>query len=149
MSLQVACVRDRLFLGSQDVAADWSLLKNHGITHVLNVASGIPCFFPTEFEYKMLEILDLPEFRLESVFDACFQFIDAAIRHDGKVLIHCNAGISRSVAIIIAFLMRSEGMTYVEAFQMVKCKRSAIRPNPGFVQQLLEFERSLAISKAL
>ena len=59
--LEVARITDRLFVGSQDVAADRELLRSHEITKILNVATGVPCFFPGELRYKVVELLDLPD----------------------------------------------------------------------------------------
>ena len=47
--------------GSQDVAANIELLESHGVTHILNVATGVSNVFPDKFVYKTVEILDLPE----------------------------------------------------------------------------------------
>ena len=34
-----------MYIGSGDLAMDRDVLKSHGITHILNVATGIgPCF---------------------------------------------------------------------------------------------------------
>jgi len=38
-------IDDKLFLGNIKSASDLKLLKSHGITHVLQVASGIKPFF--------------------------------------------------------------------------------------------------------
>jgi protein-tyrosine phosphatase len=46
------------------------------------------------------------------------------------------AGVSRSSSVVIAYLIREKGMTYDEAFGIVKVKRSIIDPNRGFVKQL-------------
>jgi protein-tyrosine phosphatase len=61
------------------------------------------------------------------------------------VLVHCAAGVSRSASFVIAYLMRVEKMKYVDAYQSVKTKRQIIRPNSGFVKQLREYERGLAV----
>lgn len=45
---------------------------------------------------------------------------------------HCAAGVSRSASIVIAYLMRNNGMNYSDAFALVKNKRFVICPNHGF-----------------
>nr|XP_058943771.1 serine/threonine/tyrosine-interacting protein-like [Pocillopora verrucosa] len=58
----------------------------------------------------------------------------------GKVLLHGNAGISRSAALMIAFIMETYGLNYRDAFHYVQQRRFCINPNEGFVQQLMEYE---------
>ncbi|KAL3831706.1 hypothetical protein ACJMK2_023425 [Sinanodonta woodiana] len=65
-------------------------------------------------------------------------------RNGGCVLVHCNAGVSRSATIVIAYLMQFREMKYQEAFNYLKEKRPAICPNEGFRTQLLQFEKQLA-----
>ena len=40
---------DKLFLGNIKSATDYRTLKKCGITHILQVASGINPFYPNEF----------------------------------------------------------------------------------------------------
>ncbi|KTG04285.1 hypothetical protein cypCar_00023141 [Cyprinus carpio] len=58
----------------------------------------------------------------------------------GKVLVHGNAGISRSAALVIAYLMETFGVKYRDAFSHVQERRFCINPNVGFVHQLQEYE---------
>jgi len=60
-----------------------------------------------------------------------------------RVLVHCFRGSSRSGAVVIAYVMRRRRMTFVEALRFVQSRRSIVNPNPGFVQQLLQYEKQL------
>lgn len=59
----------------------------------------------------------------------------------GGVLVHCQAGISRSATIVIAYCMWKERLSADAATALVSAARSAIWPNLGFKTQLREFER--------
>ncbi len=50
---------------------------------------------------------------------------------------HCAAGVSRSPAVLVAYLMASEGLTLAAARQAVRAVRPASSPNLGFLLQLL------------
>ena len=73
---------------------------------------------------------------------ACVFAEDARQKQEG-VLIHCLAGISRSVTITLAYIMHSLNLDLNEAFECVKRKRANISPNFNFMGQLQDFEKSL------
>ena len=73
-------------------------------------------------------------------------FADEARRSDANVLIHCQAGVSRSATIVVAYVMNHMKMTMDDAYKLVKDKRSVISPNLNFMGQLYEFEKKLASS---
>lgn len=64
----------------------------------------------------------------------------------GKVLVHCARGISRSAAFALAYLMIKERLTLVEAVEAVRRHRN-ILPNIGFLNQLRQLDRSLALHR--
>jgi dual specificity MAP kinase phosphatase len=70
-----------------------------------------------------------------------FEFIDAARSAGGRVLVHCSQGVSRSVALSIAYLMWRNGGAYEETFAQVKAIRGVASPNIGFTCQLLQWQK--------
>ena len=58
-------------------------------------------------------------------------------------MIHCFAGISRSVTITIVYIMHSMSYTLNQAFDFVRRKRANISPNFNFMGQLQDFEHLL------
>ena len=133
-----------LFIGSQDAAANHDGLKAHGVTHILNVACYVKNFFPDEFVYKAEPLYDEPSFRITPYFDPCADFIHNALEGGGSVLCHCNAGISRSSSLILAYLMKWRNLSLVDGLEMVRAVRPFARPNVGFMDALKEYEKSLA-----
>ncbi|XP_061127221.1 dual specificity protein phosphatase 7-like isoform X2 [Syngnathus typhle] len=61
------------------------------------------------------------------------------------VLVHCLAGISRSVTVTVAYLMQRLNLSLNDAYDFVKRKKSNISPNFNFMGQLLDFERTLRL----
>ncbi|XP_072246426.1 dual specificity protein phosphatase 19-like [Leuresthes tenuis] len=140
LDLQVGVVRPFLLLASQDAAQDIDTLQRYKVSHVLNVAYGVTNLFPDQMVYKTLQILDLPDTEITSYLEECSSFIDQAREQDGVVLVHCNAGVSRSSSIVIGYLMLREGLLFDDAYSQVKLRRPSIRPNPGFYQQLQNYK---------
>jgi protein-tyrosine phosphatase len=49
-------------------------------------------------------------------------------------------GVSRSPAVVIAYIIRERGMKYDAAYTLVREQRRCIRPNAGFETVLREWE---------
>lgn len=131
-------ITENIFISDLPSAFNREALQERGITHVVNMIIGVDSLYPNDFVYKNIPSRDIETQDLQQYFQECIDFINEAIRLGGKVLVHCSQGISRSATIVIAYLI-SEGMTYEEACQLVKEKRSVTNPNPGFRQQLMNF----------
>ena len=83
--------------------------------------------------YKKIEVLDIPSTDLRPYFPEINKFIkDALDTENGRILVHCRAGVSRSASAIISFLISEKGLTYAEAFRITKAQRPIIKPNSGF-----------------
>ncbi|KAF2352157.1 Dual specificity phosphatase catalytic domain, partial [Trinorchestia longiramus] len=62
------------------------------------------------------------------------------------VLVHCLAGISRSVTITVAYLMFKEKLSLEAAYEYVRVKKANIAPNFNFMGQLQDFQVQLNLS---
>merc|ERR1711884_992943 len=141
-------VADFLFLGNINDAANSETLTALGIDHVLNVTAVTPSYkMSNKITYKQLLAADNGSQNIKQYFDEAFLFIDAAKKSGGSVLIHCQAGVSRSPTIAIAYLIKYFSMKMLDAYQYIKIKRSIISPNLNFMGQLLEFEQSILSSE--
>jgi predicted protein tyrosine phosphatase len=54
----------------------------------------------------------------------------------GATLVHCQAGISRSASVAIAYLMMHRGMPLLDAAVLVRRRRPEVYPNAGFWHHL-------------
>lgn len=87
-------------------------------------------------EYLKVSLADSPDESLTDYLLEICNFIDSSIK-DRKVpcLVYSNLGISRSAAIIIAYMVYSKRLSVKEAFERVnKCKK--IQPQVEFLKQI-------------
>ncbi|KAG2727415.1 hypothetical protein I3843_01G151900 [Carya illinoinensis] len=140
-------IEEGLFLGSIGAANNKNALKSLNVTHILTVASSLPPAHPNDFEYKVINVTDREDTDIKQYFDESFDFIDEAKRLGGGVLVHCFVGKSRSVTIVVAYLMKKHGMSLSQALEHVKSRRPLASPNSGFISQLTDFEKSLQDEK--
>ncbi len=63
-----------------------------------------------------------------------------------NVFVHCYAGVSRSSAVISAYLMFKYRWPLSKTLSFVQFKRIVAKPNDGFMQQLKDVEVKLKIS---
>ncbi len=136
-----------LYLSGDDVAQDYDLLRSKSITHILNLTTNVACLYANRnIKYKHLIVYDLPHENILKHFTDAFEFMNGALfdENQGVVLVHCNAGVSRSSAFVIGYLMtRGVFKSYSKAYTHVKQCRNKVSPNHGFVSQLKRFESIL------
>eukprot|EP01084_Bolivina_argentea_P105429 188785_1 len=144
-------INDRLFLGNMDHATTKEVLKNLEITHVLNMTFQNNAFErgnDLKIQYLQCSLSDAPYESIQRYFDKGIEFIHNAMENNNKCLVHCQAGISRSSAMVIAYLMKIRKMTYEEAYKYTQQRREVIQPNDGFIAQLQWYEKNGCVVKS-
>jgi Dual specificity phosphatase, catalytic domain len=63
-------------------------------------------------------------------------FVAGGISAGGHVLVHCHHGVSRSAAVVMAYLMMARSLTYEQALSQLLTVNSAACPNAAFTSQL-------------
>ena len=134
-------ILDWLFLGTFSNACDIEELRRNKINYILNCATECNNNkLPIDIEELHLDTKDAENFNIIEYFDEANDFINRCRFVGGKILVHCKFGISRSPTFIIAYLSRYNKQTVDEALNFVRQKRSQIKPNKGFLNQLYLYE---------
>jgi atypical dual specificity phosphatase len=89
---------------------------------------------------------DDPQEPICRYFQQTSAIIADSIKNKEACLVHCAAGMSRSISLIAAYLIAECNMTVAEAITYIKNKRAFAQPNSGFMIQLMGWEKQ---SKAL
>ncbi|PPQ67990.1 hypothetical protein CVT25_000470 [Psilocybe cyanescens] len=139
-----------LLLGPFVASKSLDTLLNLHVTHIVCIRDAKEAFsvrprFPENFKYMTLDVQDNEEQNLIRLFPAARAFIDQAIAEGGRVLVHCNGGISLSPAFVVMFVMQHYQLSWEDALHLVQNRRYCISPNGGFLTQIKEYE---AIYKA-
>mmetsp|Transcript_22307 Transcript_22307/g.29175 ORF Transcript_22307/g.29175 Transcript_22307/m.29175 type:complete len:314 (+) Transcript_22307:221-1162(+) len=140
----MSIISHHIVLGNREDAADIDGLHRIGITHILNTAgSQVPNHHPNDFSYLTIKIQDNPQQDLSSARNSAIGFLQHVEKLNGRVLVHCIAGVSRSVSLVIMHLMATHQIYLRVAFDHIKSCRPFIAPNTGFLLQLAENEIEL------
>ncbi|XP_015787188.1 dual specificity protein phosphatase 22-B-like [Tetranychus urticae] len=133
-----------LYLGGVRDSRDAEQLRLNGITHVISVHENPnSSHYQSQIcEYLCIKASDEPDQNLSQYFSLTNEFIHSARLKGGNVLIHCLAGISRSVTIAIAYIMSVTTVTWKEGLKCVRAARLLAQPNQGFIKQLQDFEKT-------
>ncbi|KFB47441.1 hypothetical protein ZHAS_00015387 [Anopheles sinensis] len=107
----------------------------------VTIARSAVCL-PQDKHYLCVIAADKPDQNLSQYFSVCNDFIHSARLKQGNVLIHCLAGMSRSVTVAVAYIMAVTPLNWKEALKVVRAGRSIANPNLGFQNQLQDFETS-------
>ncbi|TRY64612.1 hypothetical protein DNTS_017035 [Danionella cerebrum] len=139
--MSVSQITPTLFLSGADAPLNQALVNRKGITLIVNVTLCHSSPVYPGVECIRVPVSDLPGARLGDHFD----HVTARIHSNrvGGTLVHCVAGMSRSPALVMAYLMKYRGVTLRRAHQWVKDSRPHIRINGSFWTQLLDYERKL------
>uniref|UniRef100_A0A3B5B9R8 Si:ch1073-184j22.2 n=1 Tax=Stegastes partitus TaxID=144197 RepID=A0A3B5B9R8_9TELE len=130
-----------LFLGGADAPLNAAMMSQKGITLIVNATLSHACPAYPGVEFVRVPVSDLPSARLGDHFDRVAERIHG--NRAGGTLVHCAAGMSRSPALVMAYLMRFRGVTLRQAHRWVQDSRPFVRLNAGFWEQLLQYERKL------
>ncbi|XP_037934077.1 dual specificity protein phosphatase Mpk3 isoform X2 [Teleopsis dalmanni] len=137
-----------LFLGNASHSNDSGALQKYNIKYVLNVTPDLPNVFEESggIQYLQIPITDHYSQDLAMHFPTAIKFIEEARSKNSAVLVHCLAGVSRSVTVTLAYLMHTRSLNLNDAFTLVRDRKPDVSPNFHFMQQLHSFEQQLHLT---
>lgn len=141
----------RLFVGDLASASNKEAMKEQGITHIISVLNGAYDIFPDDFTYKIIHINDDAWVDIGKFFDETNSYIDKVMQEpDTKIMIHCQRGASRSVTLMLAYMIYKTNQEKTipldsvddivnKILQEVKAHRPIAEPNEGFIEGLKSY----------
>ena len=139
-------VMDYVYLGSLRTAQCETIYRELDIKYVLTAGRNLEAVIAEDMQQLALPLDDLPGENISLFFKEAFNFIDQAIADKKGVLLHCFAGLSRSVTVMVAYLMKTRyPISARAALELVKQARPNSNPNDGFMKSLEKYEGQLRV----
>jgi predicted protein tyrosine phosphatase len=135
-------ITDGLFLSNLESRQSEDVLRILNITTICDL-STLPPFLskPPKFTGMAIHEYSVLDDEEADIMPAAMQVHAVIASHrqqaSGAVLVHCQGGVSRSASAVIYALMKLDSMSLAAAYRHVKSRRSCIRPNAGFMRQLI------------
>jgi len=141
-ALDCSWAMDHVYFGGEGVARNRGILDENNITHVVNcVRSDVQNLFDRELSYLGLFLQDSGAEDILAVLYDVFDFIREAKDGKGNVFVHCSQGVSRSAALVIAYVMWREKQGFEVTRDQLKLRRGVVDPNVSFCTQLMAWEK--------
>ena len=139
-------VQEHLFLGSLRTAQNPHTYSSLGVTRVLTCGRGLQIISPLPIGVEQIEVPldDNVDEDMRPFFESLADMIEKWRMEHRIILVHCFAGISRSVTCIVAYLMLKRSRRMVAALEHVQMVRPIVRPNDAFMAQLKKLDEDLA-----
>tara|TARA_B100001996_G_C18651071_1_gene589424 strand:- start:1138 stop:1686 length:549 start_codon:yes stop_codon:yes gene_type:complete len=136
---------DNIYIGNVYDAHNIDKLNDLNIKHIISAVTGFDDIYDDTFSQLCLNLIDNESQNILRYFDITYHYIDniitknissASEKNKHKILIHCICGVSRSVTILLAYIIKKYNYTPKYALELVKKKRDIANPNPNFMKQL-------------
>ncbi|CAB9519103.1 specificity protein phosphatase [Seminavis robusta] len=133
-----------IYLGPKSAAGRSALsdLQAANIGGIVNCTNTFPCYHQAGgIQYCTVAVNDECGADILTFLDGATNFLNMVLSRGASALVHCEMGVSRSSTVVMAYLIRFRNMTRDEAYLHIKARRPQASPNPGFWEQLNQFEK--------
>ncbi len=130
-------ILNNVAVGSYEDAINLQSLEANEITAVLDLASEVSYSLPPSILRLKIPMEDRMPLKQEYIKLAVNWLRNAA--DERTVLVHCLAGISRSITIVMCYLHEVEGYSLEDAFALIRSKRFQANPHPALLESIHEY----------
>jgi protein-tyrosine phosphatase len=131
---QPSLIVNNIYIGSAFNAADKEWLRSNSITTIINATNEISNFYPDEFNYYNFPTDDTEKGSLVNFFEKFCNVVNR-VEYNNGILVHCYAGRSRSVILVLYYLITRCNMTRNAALDLIYKKRPQTNINVEFLRQ--------------
>lgn len=134
---------NRIYLGSRSAAVGPLSVRDlfdRNVRGIVNCTTSVPCANRETLgvRYCCVPVNDVETADVAPWLGGVTDFLHAVLSEEGSsVLVHSEAGVSRSSSVVVAYLIRFRHLTLEQAYLLhVKERRPCVDPNRGFWRQL-------------
>ena len=142
---------DNIYIGNVYDAHNINKLNELNIKNVISAVTGFDNIYDDTFNHLSLNLIDNNDQDIIHYFEITNLFIDNIVsknisssNQQNKILIHCICGVSRSVTILLAYIIKKYNYTPKYALKLVQKKRNIANPNPNFMKQLWTYYHNIS-----
>ena len=133
-----------IYLGNLNCANDINFLRDNKIDAIVNCTEKEPYheYFNDKPRFRLSvndskEEYNINKFK-DDIIDA-IDFIDANIKENKRVYIHCYWGLMRSATVVAGYLIKKYKLDYISAIELVKEQRPRALSSIYNFNEVLEF----------
>lgn len=138
-------ITPQIIIGSREDASNPVLLSRYKIDAVLSLEPV--CLLKPASCQLLLQVQDriaLPD----AVIEQAVAFIHQQLRLGHRVLAHCQMGISRSPALVLAYLHQHQELSLSQGLTLIQKARPQAEPHPALLQSLQRYYLSTSCTVA-
>jgi protein-tyrosine phosphatase len=138
-----------LYLSNFQTSLNLNILQSNNIKSILTLSLNrksedvLETYRKNDITFDHKFINDHPSVNISEYFQSSIEFIDTGMKK-GNVLVHCDAGISRSASIVAAYIGKTFKMFNLKDVIDLMDQKRLISPNDGFQQQLKVYFQKLS-----
>ncbi len=135
----ISKITNNVYISDITIPKNVPIIKDKKINCIVSLTKK-EIFKLTDIEYIHIAIDDIGSIDFIDATLESSKIIVKYINQNKNILVHCFKGLSRSVCFVILVLINN-GMTFDEAYEHIKNRKTIIDPNPDFLDQLTKYHK--------
>lgn len=125
-------ITENLYISDQQAAADRAILEHRDIIYVVTLNTKRHRFTTTHHPLKDGE-------NPQSQFNHAVEVVRDRFNKECNVLVHCSAGVSRSVTVVATAIAAEKDLSFQEGLAMIEEERPVANPDPALRDHAEEY----------